>query len=300
MIKIDCHLHLSEIGRHVPQWWLEEMYRPYGGEPVSTDGAWMVDLLDRSGVDAGLVQGGDIRRTTYHPDHPDDHNVYIPNDYTAEQVALYPDRLYGVACIDPFRDIPGAVQELERCVNEFEFRSLKLLPSYLHFSPRDPALDPLYKKAIELDIPVHFFTGFTPTINAMLEYADPILLDDLGQRFRDLKVLVYINFPWVDQAIGLVAKHPNFYADMCYFAGGTSEQLYDALMKFRSYDVLHKVIYGSDNSDKARAGDTVGSVPDLYRSVNDVADRRGTPRISDDELDNILGGTASQFFKIPE
>ena len=290
------------VETQVPIWWMEALYGMYGVEDWdSTDGQAIVDLLDANETDAGLVQGGDIRRTTFHPDYPEESagRIYIPNDWTAEQCELHKGRLYGVTCIDPFRDLPGAPIELERCVTKLGFRSMKLLPSYLHFDPGDPELDPLYRKALELDVPVHFFTGMTPTRTAMLKYGDPVLLDSVGRRHRDLKVIVFVNYPWIDQCIALVAKHPNFHADMCYFAGGDSAQLYEVLSKFRSYGALDRVIYGSDNADKARAFDEVGKVSDLYYGVNKVAEERGGEPFSQDELDAILGGTAAKLYKIP-
>ena len=298
MVTVDCHLHLTEVPEQVPHWWMKEMYRPYGSEYGSTDGEWMVNLLDASGIDIGMVQGSDIRRTTSHPDHPDEYEVYVPNDYTARQVSLYPDRLKGVASIDPMRSVPWALEELERCVKELDFRALKLLPSYQLYSPNDRRLDPIYEKAIELDIPVHFFTGWTPIINASLDLADPFLLDDVGRRFRDLKVIVYINWPWVDKGILMVAKHPNFYADLCYFAGGTPEPLHDALAMLKSYVAIDRVMYGSDNSDKVRVDRDFVGVPELYQRVNDVADQRGSELFSDEELAGIMGGNAARLYKL--
>ena len=298
MVTVDCHLHLGLTPSQVPGWWMSELMRFYGGEYYSIDGQAIVDLLDANGTDIGLVQGGDIRRTSFHPDYPDEHEVYVPNDYTASQVEAFPDRLLGVCCLDPMRDVQAAVRELERCVTELDFRALKLLPSYGHYSPADRRLDPIYEKALELDIPVHFFTGMTPIINTDMRFADPILLDDVGRRYRDLKVIVFVNFPWIDQAVALIAKHPNFHGDMCYFAGGTSERLHDTLQKFRSYAALDRVIYGSDNSDKARDGEMEGPVPNLYYGVNDVAAERGTEPISEEEMAAILGGTAARLYKI--
>ncbi len=298
MVTVDCHLHLTLTPSQVPDWWMREIYRPYGGVYGDTDGTWMVDLLDRSGIDVGLLQGGDIRRTTWHPDHPTEHDVFVPNDYTAEQVAVFPDRLKGVVCIDPMRDIGAALEELDRCVLDLDFRCLKLVASYQHYSPNDRRLDPFYERCIELDIPVHIFTGWTPTLTAMVEHADPILLDDIGRRYRDLKVIVALGWPWIEQCILLVAKHPNFHADMYHFSEMGPGPLYEALERFRSLSALGRVLYGSNNADKVRMGSDEATVPDLYRGVNAVAAERGTEPFTDDEMAAIMGGTAAGLYKL--
>ena len=299
MTTVDCHLHLTETPSQVPDWWMQEMYRPYGGEFGSTDGRWMVDLLDRSGVDVGMVQGADLRRTTWHPDHPEEHEVFVPNDYTAEQCAMFPDRLKGVVCIDPMRDIQNGIAELERCVTELDFRALKLVCSYQDYAPNDRRLDPLYEKCLELDIPVHIFTGWTPTITAKIENADPVTLDEVGRRYRDLKLIVAMGWPWMDIDILLVAKHPNFYADMYYFSEGGPEPLYNILAKFRSLGAIDRVLYGSNNSDKVRVGRSEATVPDVYRSVNRIAAARGDELFTDEEMAGIMGGNAAAIYKIP-
>jgi predicted TIM-barrel fold metal-dependent hydrolase len=300
MVTIDCHLHLTLTPEQVPGWWMRELYKPYGGEFGNTDGAWMVDLLDTSGIDIGMLQGGDIRRTTWHPDYPEEHELFVPNDYTAEQVALFPDRLKGYVCIDPMRDIQNAVSEIERCVAELDFRAVKLVASYQDYAPNDHLLDPIYNTCLELDIPVHIFTGWTPTITARPEYADPVLLDEVGRRFRDLKLIVAMGWPWMDQCVLLVAKHPNFYADMYHFSEGGPEPLYDALAKFRSLSAIDRVLYGSNNSDKVRVGRAEATVPEVYRSVNQVAEARGEDPFTDQEMDAIMGGTAAKIYKIPD
>lgn len=50
--------------------------------------------------------------------------VRAENDYTARQVARYPDRLVGFCSISPLKDY--AVAEIERCASELRLRGLKL------------------------------------------------------------------------------------------------------------------------------------------------------------------------------
>lgn len=131
MVTVDCHLHLTESADQAPLWWMEELYRPYGGDYIWTDGEAIVGILDRAGVDIGMVQGCDIRRTTYHPDFPDQRNLFVPNDYTAEQAARFPDRLIGVANIDPLRDVRAGVIEQRRCGEEHHSAVWSISPEKL-------------------------------------------------------------------------------------------------------------------------------------------------------------------------
>ena len=298
MPTVDVLLYLTETSGHAPEWWMEELYRPYGGEYVWTDGSDLVALLDRAGVDVGMAHGSDIRRTTHHPGFPDRHEVYVPNDYTAAQCGAHPGRLYGVVCVDPLREVRWAVDEIDRCVREYGFRMMKLLPTYHHHDPGDRRLDPVYEKCIELDIPIHAHTGFTPIINAPIGHARPYLLDELGIRYRELKVIVYLAFPYEDEGIAVVARHPNFYADLSYYAGGDPRDLYRVLNKLRSLGALGRAVYGSDNDDKHKSGPG-GAASGIFRSVNRVAERLGGPGLTGEELEALMGGTATSLLRIP-
>ena len=140
--------------------------------------------------------------------------------------------------------------------------------------------------------------GWTPTITAKLQHADPVLIDEVGRRYRDLKVIVALGVPWLHQCILMVAKHPNFYADMYHFSEMGPGPLYEALERFRSLSALHRVLYGSNNSDKVRMGREESTLPDVYRSVNEIASERGADPFSDDDLARILGGSAARLYKI--
>ena len=298
MVTVDCHLHLTESSEQAPIWWMEELYRPYGGDYIWTDGAAIVGILDRAGVDVGMVQGADIRRTTYHPDFPAQRNLYVPNDYTAEQVALFPDRLIGVANIDPLRDVRAGVIEQRRCVEELGFKSSKFLPTYQNYYIDDPAVAPMLESCLELDIVAHVNTGYSPTITAAVRYGHPERLDRIGIRYRDLRVLVYINFPYVDEGIAVVARHPNFCADIAYFVGAGPEPLFDALDKLRGLCALDRVVYGSDNNDKDRTGGGQMIGTHLLDELNEVAERTGREPFVEAQIEGIVGRNARRLYKL--
>lgn len=298
MVTVDCHLHLTDSAEQAPIWWMEELYRPYGGGYIWTDGAAIVGILDRAGVDVGMVQGSDIRRTTYHPDFPDQRHVFVPNDYTAEQVALFPERLIGVANIDPLRDVRAGVIEQRRCVEEYGFKSSKFLPTYQNYYIDDPAVAPMLESCLELDIVAHVNTGYSPTITAALRYGHPERLDRIGIRYRDLRVLVYINFPYVEEGIAVVARHPNFHADIAYFMGAGPGQLFDALDKLRGLGALGRVVYGSDNNDKDRTGGGQKIGTHLLGELNEVAARTGREPFTPADIGGIVSGNARRLYKL--
>ena len=96
MVTIDAHLHLGEVPEHVPQWWVDELYAPFGDVKYdSADGQVIVDKLDQAGIDIGIVQASDLRRTSFHPDHPGEHRHFVSNTYVAEEVAKFPTGSWG-------------------------------------------------------------------------------------------------------------------------------------------------------------------------------------------------------------
>ena len=289
MVTVDCHLHLGLMPEQVPEWWLREQFEGWAG---SVSGDDIVEVLDHAEIDIGLVQGGDIRRTTYDPRYPDDHYVYTSNDYVAEQCSRHPGRLYGVVCLDPLRDIQAALQEIERCVTELDFRLLKLIPTYHHYSPDDYRMDPIYAKCVELDLPVMIHMGWTRTINAPMEHQRPVQLDRIGRHFRSLKVIMaHLGHPWVDEGIAVVAKHPNFYCELAGWTMHGPEAVYEALAKLKGYGAIDRVLYGSDNGD----------TKSLYQEANRIAlERDGKPVLDEQEMNDLLGETAARLFSLPD
>ena len=114
MVTVDCHLHLTESADRAPLWWMVELYGPYGGSTSGPTGRRWSASSTGPGVDMGMVQGSDIRRTTYHPGFPEQGNLFVSNDYTAAQVSRFSARLIRVANIDALRHTRAGVTEQQR------------------------------------------------------------------------------------------------------------------------------------------------------------------------------------------
>lgn len=219
------------------------------------------------------------------------------NDYIAAIVRQHPARFIGFGSVNPaYKGVKAAVEEMERCVKELGLQGIKLYPMYQHWSPADPALAyPIFAKAAELDIPVMVHQAGSTRIDAKMEYARPALLDEAGREFRSLRLIIaHAGLPWVDEALFLLTKHPNFYTELSYFiATQTREDLYRFLRRCEpSFVPLEKIFFGSDYP-----GFTYDPVElrDKLLGVNEEAKRLGTPPIPAEKLDGIMGNNLARM-----
>ena len=126
------------------------------------------------------------------------------NDYVSDIVKKYPDQFVGFSTVDPWKG-KLAVLELERSVTKLGLRGLKLHPIHQAFFPNDPNFYPLYRKCVELDVPVLFHTGFAAAgagypggAGFKLKYSAPIPgIDDIAADFPDLTIIMaHPSWPW--------------------------------------------------------------------------------------------------------
>ncbi len=96
--------------------------------------------------------------------------VFIPNDYVAEQTARYDNLLFG-ASINPNRK--DALQRLQQ-VKQQGALLIKWIPSIMNIDPSNADYIPFYKMMVKLDIPLLTHTGMEKAFsNARDELADP-------------------------------------------------------------------------------------------------------------------------------
>lgn len=226
------------------------------------------------------------------PMHPD-----RCNDYVAAVVRSDPDRFIGFASVNPvYQGSAAAVEELERAVLELGLSGVKLYPMYQHWAANDPELAfPIYERAQALGIPVMIHQAGSTRIDAKLELGRPAILDDIGREFRDLRVIIaHCGLPWVDEALFLLTKHPNFYAELSYLIGSvTRRDLFLLLSRCEPMFVpLEKLFFGTDYPGFLY--DPV-KLMDKLLSVNEEAAACSLPPIPQGKLDGIMGDNVARL-----
>jgi len=234
---INAHVHMIEAegmlgkfqGANIP-----------GGISVMAQIEATLPLLFVDTLLAQMDEAGIEKSVLFAVDAP---IVYASNEYVHSLCSEYPDRFIGFASVNP-KD-PEAVQVLERAVQDLGLKGLKFHPPLQDFYPNDPALAPIYQKAVELNIPVVFHVGTTP-FGAMcrLSQADPLLIDDVAVDFPDLRImLTHLGTLWHHAAFMVVEKNPNVYIDTAAYLYEIPGLLTHGLITRIGAD---KIIFGTD------------------------------------------------------
>jgi len=166
----------------------------------------LIGEMDEAGIDKTVLLALDVGFAFSTELSPRDYN-----DYVANIVHEYPDRIIGFAGIDPRRG-KEAIVELERCY-DMGLRGLKLW-TLTGFYPDDEFHYPLYAKAAELGIPMLIHTGSGPP-GTYMKYNRPVYVDKIAVDFPEVKIIMaHIGAPWVEEAVAIVVKNPNVYVDI--------------------------------------------------------------------------------------
>jgi predicted TIM-barrel fold metal-dependent hydrolase len=108
----------------------------FGREFAPATATQLVRLLDEDGVGRALVLSAAYFFGMPDAGDPDAGAMAAENDWTAEQVAQYSDRLAVCCSVNPL--LPGAALEIERCASTGRFVGLKLHLANSDVDLRDP------------------------------------------------------------------------------------------------------------------------------------------------------------------
>jgi predicted TIM-barrel fold metal-dependent hydrolase len=167
----------------------------------------------------------------------------ISNEEVAALVKDHPDRFVGVASVNLGRPME-AVRELRRCVREYRFRGLRILPWFWNAPPNDRRYYPLYAECVELGIPFCLQVGHTGPL-CPSEPGRPIpYLDEVALDFPELTIVGgHIGFPWTAEMISLATKYPNVYIDTSAYK---AKRYPPELVQYMQHHGRKKVLFGSN------------------------------------------------------
>ena len=122
-------------------------------------------------------------------------------------------RAIGVA--DPRRSDPEHLERVERQLESGRVQGLKAYLGYLHHGPASPGYVPYYRLAARYQIPVLFHSGDTYAASAKLQYAHPLLIDEVAVDHPETNfVIAHCGCPWFLDAAEVIYKNANVWADL--------------------------------------------------------------------------------------
>lgn len=232
---IDFHTH---VVRYQP---ITESYSNFLHKQWGDRTDWMLkfyscpeailQLMDESGIDYAVVLAELAPITT----------GISSNEYVGEFCSKS-HRLVPFASINP-NMVSKPAEELDRLLGEYNFKGIKLYPTYQYYYPNDNFLYPVYARAQDLGLPVSIHLGSSVFTGSRLKFGDPIYIDDVAVDFPELPLLLcHCGRPfWYDKAFGLARLHSNVYMEV---SGLPPHKLLTYFPELER--IADKVIYGSD------------------------------------------------------
>ena len=206
--------------------------------PDSTD--QLLDEMSEAGVERAVILGQDTHATR----NPAFKAYTLRNDEVARIADRAGDRLVPFAGVDP-NSGKAAVEELKRAVKELGMRGLKVHSSansvYINDQRR---MFPIYDSCQEAGIPVLFHTGTTGLGNCEIKYSKTELVDEVCQRFPDLKVIMaHFGWPWPDVAIAIALRNPNVFIDV---SGWKPKYIPQSVLPYLNGILQDRFLFGTD------------------------------------------------------
>lgn len=225
---IDCHTHLNRYTPEAPAT-LAERYAALRAE------------MDAHGIRYALVLSS--------------YAVTEERPSTRAILDLVRDdaRIGVVAGVRHGRDRVEELAELRSLLEEGRIKGLKLYPGYEPFYVHDAGLRDVYALAGRHGVPVMIHTGDTYAPKARVKYAHPLSVDDAAVEFPDVTfVLCHLGNPWFADAMEVVYKNANVFADISGLTLGAFEERFERFALGKVNEALAyindptKLLFGSD------------------------------------------------------
>jgi predicted TIM-barrel fold metal-dependent hydrolase len=153
-------------------------------------------------------------------------------------------KMVGFAIINPAEDKIGT-RNIRANTSELGLAGVVVYCPASKFHPAHSRAMRFYEACEELALPVFFHSGAPFGPDAVLDYAQPYLLDEVARRFGSLKIIIgSMGGPFVPQTICMLAKHENVYADLT-ISPEKVWQIYNIVVSAHEAGVMDKLLFGS-------------------------------------------------------
>ena len=166
------------------------------------------------------------------------------NKRLSKYVNKHKEKMVGFAVIEPIKD-KISVNNLKAIKDKLGLKGVVLYCSVLGLHPTHSRAMRFYESAEELGLPVFFHNDDTLEADAVLDYAQPYLLDEVARKFGALKIIIgNMGMPFIEQTLSVVAKHENVYADLTIKPSNVW-QTYNTVVAAHERGVMDKLLFGS-------------------------------------------------------
>ncbi len=166
------------------------------------------------------------------------------NQQLSDYVARFKEKMTGFAFVDPTQELMSP-RRLSSITDRLGLAGAVFYCADCGFHPANSSALTFYESAQELGLPVFFHNGPDLSDNSVLEYVQPVLLDEIARKFPALKIIIGdMGTPFVEQTLEMAARHNNVYADLSINAE-SPWQTYNTVVAAWERKVLDKLLFGS-------------------------------------------------------
>jgi predicted TIM-barrel fold metal-dependent hydrolase len=216
------------------------------------------------------------------------------NSQLAGFVSKYSQRMVGFGFVDPVGNGFGK-KYIAMLTEKHGLKGAVLYCSACDFHPAHTKAMRLYEHAQEAGVPVFFHNGGDISPGGSLKYAQPYLLDEIANEFKDLKIIIgNMGYPFLEQTLMMAANHPNVYADLTVKVD-RPWQLYTTVIAAFESGVLDKLLFGSGFP----CGDAASAIEALLGFNKRLGDTN-LPTVPRDQLRKIVERDSLQLLGISQ
>ena len=293
---VDVHTHLPTHEHNVPKKDIKKDNIYQSGKEIKLTNTIDEYIKALEPVDKAFVFGiaprpSDPGNSLVGPKNAMEINGKNHNDIAYDLYKRFPEKIIPFMSLHPFD--PNINDEYDRATTNLKCKGIKLGANYQNFDPLSKEAFNLYHRLEKDNYPIVFHQGTSPMSDAPLQFAHPLVIDEIAIKFPKLKmILAHLGHPWHADCISVIRKHKNVWADI-------SAQFYrpwsfwNGMRLFYEWGVLNKILFASDWPISSPKDNITG-----LRNLNKFTDKYNLPKIPDIDLEEIINRNALEVLEI--